>query len=612
MKKQRMKLLSAVLALLVMLGFSPAFVQTVSAGEVSGEEVQDSAAASSELVEITVSGTAYYDYANEVFTLVNEERNKEDLPSLTMNGTLTKYALQRAAECCLYFEHTRPDGESWNTVIDETEYPHTYTGENLALGYAYPESVMTGWMNSELHRENILNAGFTQIGIACIECNGMYFWAQTFGNSTANSTENTYTGTEEVRISVLTCMTFLDYGTITISGSDVTIPVLTITDSDGAVFDQIPILTITDTNGTVNMIVEETKDIAVESMIVPYVKEEIVDETTGEVICRASWSSEGFITLNAVSAGTGYLDLGLYEGDPSPVRVLVSVSDSTTSEFVNITVPGTMNYDYANEVFALVNEARINEGLSALTMNATLTEYALQRVIECAVYYGDVRPNGESWLAVIDEDAYPNTYAAESLAYNPENSSYIGTTPDTVVDGWMESVADRANIFDAGFTQIGIACFVNNGNYYWTLIFGNSTTNTAESTCTGTEEVRITIPTYTDCLDIFLGNNDNTSGYEDDIINIAVGKTTEPGFYLTNTNLGIAQDTKRLVIAPYVDTDEIVDETTGQAICSVSASTSGERLTRVTLTAIAEGTGYLELSAYEGDPSPVRWTIVVS
>ncbi|WP_448629287.1 CAP domain-containing protein [Cellulomonas soli] len=40
-------------------------------------------------------------------------------------------------------------------------------GENLALGYADAAATVTGWMNSPGHRENILRAGYTSIGVAC-------------------------------------------------------------------------------------------------------------------------------------------------------------------------------------------------------------------------------------------------------------------------------------------------------------------------------------------------------------------------------------------------------------------------------------------------------------
>ena len=51
-------------------------------------------------------------------------------------------------------------------------------GENIAKGYASPQAVVNGWMNSSGHRANILNVSYTQIGIGYV-AQGNY-WTQMF------------------------------------------------------------------------------------------------------------------------------------------------------------------------------------------------------------------------------------------------------------------------------------------------------------------------------------------------------------------------------------------------------------------------------------------------
>ena len=51
-------------------------------------------------------------------------------------------------------------------------------GENIAMGYPTPQSVVDGWMNSEGHRKNILNPAFTVIGVGYVS-DGKY-WTQMF------------------------------------------------------------------------------------------------------------------------------------------------------------------------------------------------------------------------------------------------------------------------------------------------------------------------------------------------------------------------------------------------------------------------------------------------
>jgi hypothetical protein len=44
-------------------------------------------------------------------------------------------------------------------------YVWNSAGENIAAGYTTPDSVMTGWMNSPGHRNNILSASYREIGV---------------------------------------------------------------------------------------------------------------------------------------------------------------------------------------------------------------------------------------------------------------------------------------------------------------------------------------------------------------------------------------------------------------------------------------------------------------
>ena len=45
---------------------------------------------------------------------------------------------------------------------------YTSAGENIAQGQRTPEEVVQAWMNSAGHRANILNNGFTHIGVGYV------------------------------------------------------------------------------------------------------------------------------------------------------------------------------------------------------------------------------------------------------------------------------------------------------------------------------------------------------------------------------------------------------------------------------------------------------------
>jgi uncharacterized protein YkwD len=112
----------------------------------------------------------------EVLRIVNEERAKEGLKPLTYAYTAQAAADVRAAEIVQSFSHTRPNGTRCFTALNEAGVSYRTAGENIAYGYFSPEAVMTGWMNSEGHRANILNASFTSMEIGLT---GNY-WVQFF------------------------------------------------------------------------------------------------------------------------------------------------------------------------------------------------------------------------------------------------------------------------------------------------------------------------------------------------------------------------------------------------------------------------------------------------
>lgn len=115
-------------------------------------------------------------YAQKVVDLVNEERAKEGLSPLQLDLDVTNAAQVRAKEIQSSFSHTRPDGRSCFTALDEAGVSYRGAGENIALGQKTPEQVMNDWMNSEGHRKNIMNPNFKYIGVG-VDGNA---WTQLF------------------------------------------------------------------------------------------------------------------------------------------------------------------------------------------------------------------------------------------------------------------------------------------------------------------------------------------------------------------------------------------------------------------------------------------------
>ena len=119
-------------------------------------------------------------YEDEVIRLVNAERAKYGLAALSKDNGAQNVAHVRAKEIVQSFSHTRPNGTSCFTAATELGVTYRSAGENIAYGYRTPEQVVTGWMNSEGHRKNILSSSYTKIGVGCYASGGVLYWSQFF------------------------------------------------------------------------------------------------------------------------------------------------------------------------------------------------------------------------------------------------------------------------------------------------------------------------------------------------------------------------------------------------------------------------------------------------
>ena len=119
--------------------------------------------------------------AEAVASLVNAARQDAGLSELELDADLCAAAQARAQEIAQSFSHTRPDGSSCFTILEELGISYRAAGENIAMGQRTPEEVMDGWMNSSGHRANILNGTFTSIGVGYyVDRAGAAHWVQIF------------------------------------------------------------------------------------------------------------------------------------------------------------------------------------------------------------------------------------------------------------------------------------------------------------------------------------------------------------------------------------------------------------------------------------------------
>jgi uncharacterized protein YkwD len=135
------------------------------------------AASSCPNTSVQVTGLSQGAMEGSIACLVNEERAAYGFRPVRPNGALRQAALGHSNEMVQqgYFEHTSPAGVTFVDQILATGYTRGArrweVGENLVWGagpLSTPRSLVTSWMNSPPHRENLLRAQFREIGIAAV------------------------------------------------------------------------------------------------------------------------------------------------------------------------------------------------------------------------------------------------------------------------------------------------------------------------------------------------------------------------------------------------------------------------------------------------------------
>ena len=142
------------------------------------------------------------------------------------------------------------------------------------------------------------------------------------------------------------------------------------------------------------------------------------------------------------------------------VLVVLLLFTSWLSILVNKTNPEILGISYSmsdQELLLLVNQERIEKGLSPLKMNAKLTEAAKGKANHMMQnnYWAHFAPDGTTPWKFIISSGYDYMYAGENLAKGFVNSS-------DAVDAWMDSPTHRDNILSNQYSDVGFAIVEGN------------------------------------------------------------------------------------------------------------------------------------------------------
>jgi hypothetical protein len=121
-------------------------------------------------LENSILGYASNITAEDVLAQTNQQRAAQGLPGLVINQRLSQAAVAKGQDMFAdqYWSHTAPDGTGPWDFIKGSGYAYKSAGENLARDFMNTGDMVSAWMASPTHRENILNGKFEEVGIAVI------------------------------------------------------------------------------------------------------------------------------------------------------------------------------------------------------------------------------------------------------------------------------------------------------------------------------------------------------------------------------------------------------------------------------------------------------------
>ncbi|MBQ7171303.1 MAG: hypothetical protein IJR89_03385 [Clostridia bacterium] len=164
--------------------------ETAPVTDATGTEAVTTAAASTggpnetPEVQLPVPHTPTEEEAR-LLSLINEERAKAGAPALSFSSKYYPCAELRAREITKLFEHTRPNGGDCFTAYEACGKKRPdLCAENIATCSGYDDYVAQlhlSLMNSQAHRENILNPAYQTVSLCFArDMDGVWYLAELF------------------------------------------------------------------------------------------------------------------------------------------------------------------------------------------------------------------------------------------------------------------------------------------------------------------------------------------------------------------------------------------------------------------------------------------------
>lgn len=124
-------------------------------------------------VQPQILGVSSQISGSDIINLTNQRRVEAGLEPLLVNDQLAQAAQAKGGDMVSkdYWAHVSPDGKTPWFFITSSGYKYSTAGENLARDFSDAQSVVSAWMASKSHRENLLDPNFTEIGVSVLDSN---------------------------------------------------------------------------------------------------------------------------------------------------------------------------------------------------------------------------------------------------------------------------------------------------------------------------------------------------------------------------------------------------------------------------------------------------------
>lgn len=117
-----------------------------------------------------ILGYATNIHVQDLLAQTNAKRAEAGLSPLQLSDQLSAAAAGKASDMFAngYWAHVAPSGKTpWDFIVG-AGYNYSLAGENLAKNFQDSAGVVAAWMASPTHRDNIVKAGYQEVGFAVV------------------------------------------------------------------------------------------------------------------------------------------------------------------------------------------------------------------------------------------------------------------------------------------------------------------------------------------------------------------------------------------------------------------------------------------------------------